>query len=122
MAHSKIETRQGLICEQINMFGERDPANIVVDWLKTAYEHKEEEYDERDISFEKFVLDKFSTWSGGSASQTLRENGYIFYGFSPSGVELARQNFSDKVFIKKSVLLKMLNIKDDHKDILKDEE
>lgn len=122
MARSKIENRQETICEQINMFGERDPANIVVEWLKTAYKNRADEYDDREISFEKFVLDKFSTWSGGSASQTLRENGYIFYGFSPAGVELARQSYSDKVFIKKSVLLRMLNIKDDHKDLMKDEE
>lgn len=126
MAHSKFDTRKTIIGEQMNMFGERDPVNVICEWLTTY--HKELikrgfiRREHRGYKFSDFVLNYFSSYAGGTAHGILKDY-FDTYDFSPTGVKLNSWGSKDKeLFVKKSDILKMLNIKDDHKDLLKDEE
>jgi len=112
--------------EQINMFGERDPAEIVAEWLKERHtrEIKSGFLRKEHITypFEKFVLYEFSHYSGGTASYSLA-NYYRWFDFSPAGVKLtAEKRGGREIFVKKTKILKILNIRDDKKDVMRGEE
>ena len=105
------------------MFGERDPAEIVAEWLKERHVRmiKSGFLRKEHITypFDRFVLYEFSHHSGGTASYSLA-NYYDWFDFSPSGV-LLRKKLTDKGdFVKKCRILKILNIKDDHADVMRE--
>lgn len=112
--------------EQINMFGERDPAEIVAEWLKErhTWEIKSGFLRKEHVTypFEKYVLYEFSHYSGGTASDSLA-NYYRWYNFSPAGVKLTAEKLGvGEIFVKKSKILKILNIHDDKQDVMKGEQ
>jgi len=90
--------------EQINMFGERDPAEIVAEWLKERHVRmiKSGFLREEHITypFDRFVLYEFSHHSGGTAGLSLA-NYYDWFDFSPSGV-LLRKNSRIKAISSKN--------------------
>ena len=112
--------------EQINMFGERDPAQIVADWLKELHSREIKSgflrKEHTTYPFEKFVNYYFSHYCGGTASYSLADS-YHWYDFTPGGVWLSNHGSNGKdVFVTKYAILKILNIKDDHANVMKGEE
>ena len=112
--------------EQINMFGERDPAQIVADWLKELHSREIKSgflrREHTTYPFEKFVLYYFSHYCGGTSSYSLADY-YHWYDFRPAGVLLSNHGSMGKdVFVKKSAILNILNIRDDKQDVMRGEE
>jgi len=112
--------------EQLNMFGERDPAQIVAEWLVEWHDHlvKCGHITKKHIGYElaDYVLGEFSHYSGGTAHGSLADAGYKWYDFSPKGCHLNQRCYmGGEVFIKKSAILRVLGIRDDGRDIMKEE-
>ena len=75
---------------QLSLFEEKTDQEKVREWLLERHEHTQRFW-KRDISFEEFLKSRFTGWEGGSCDV----DGYSFYSFTPSKLELAR-NVDDK--------------------------
>ena len=114
--------------EQLSLFGETDPFHLATQWIVRQYEREkafslrcDESYFKKH-GFGEWLLDKFSSYSGGTTHDTiLEEYGYWFYNYSPKGLELDAREFEERVKFQKAKILKAFGIKDDGKDVLKDD-
>lgn len=108
--------------EQMNLFGEVDPLSLVCKMFRDSYDwwinHDRMPEIERHMDFSEFVLRHFSSYQGGTAPQELKDAGYRHYGCSPKGVELWRDD--GNILVPKVKILRMLQVTDDHKDIMRD--
>ena len=106
--------------EQLSLFGERDPAAIVASWLESYHaELVKQGFGWERTTLAYFVLYEFSHYCGGTAHGELAEH-YFGYDFSPAKCRLVDREGRETI-IKKNAILRLLNIKDDHGDVMKGE-
>lgn len=120
--------------EQMNLFGEREPFDELIERIVQWYEQEKEFYEKYGWEFKKnfdtWLLDHFSTWMGGNADGILWGE-WNFYQWSPSGLRLENSNKliprNDGkgtewyyIFFPKKKILNAFGIKDDRNDALKE--
>ena len=108
--------------EQLNLFGERDELTMVCEMFRHRFEWWRKRWSENEWNptFEKWVLDYFSSYAGGTAPAELEP--YESYCCSPKGIELVIYRGADtkRVQVPKVKILRALGIRDDKKDALKE--
>lgn len=109
--------------EQLTLFEDHlDLLTIVTRYFVRRYERCKSRWSdwEGHPNYNDWLLHEFSSYSGGSADEELERCGYWFYNCSPKGIRLETRgrNFG---FVPKDKILKTFGIKDDRKDVLKDE-
>ena len=95
------------------MFGEHDPLAVAVNGIRAHYEA----YGWG--SLEKWLLHQFSHYCGGNTGGDFY--GYEWFDYSPRGLKLTKLRTGETVEIPKKKILKALGIKDDHRDVLRDQ-
>lgn len=99
--------------EQLNLFGERDPLAAVAEWITSRYERVAKEEYAYPISFDEWLLRKFSSYEGSNCNAPL---GYSYWSFDPSGFRLT--GFKEKpgesysqLYFPKDKILKACGVK-----------
>lgn len=116
--------------EQMNLFGERDPFDELIEHIVKWYEDSnvwKQKHGYRITNFDTWLLDNFSSYRGGNGDSLLFGQ-WTFYDFTPRGLRLTNMKKLIKtedgtewesIFFPKKKILKAFGIKDDNKDALR---
>lgn len=111
--------------EQLSLFGERDTLSIVLEWLTDMYEYRKSQLEhwEGHPNFDKWLLDCFASHQGGTTFGIVGSYGWTLYNMSPKGIELVDTDSKDwrRELIPKAKILRAFGIKDDKRDLLKEQ-
>lgn len=116
--------------EQMNLFGERDPFDELIEHIVKWYEAVkafESRHGHNMQNFDQWLRDNFSSYRGGNG-ESLLFGQWTFYDFTPRGLRLTNMKKLIKtddgtewesIFFPKQKILKAFGIKDDNKDALR---
>lgn len=117
--------------EQMNLFGEREPFDELVERIVQWYESAKAFNTRHGCympNFDQWLRDNFSSYRGGNG-ESLLFGRWTFYDFTPRGLRLTNMKKLIKtetgtewesIFFPKQKILKAFGIRDDGKDALKE--
>lgn len=117
--------------EQMNLFGERDPFDELIEHIVKWYEAVkafESRHGHNMQNFDQWLRDNFSSYRGGNG-ESLLFGQWTFYDFTPRGLRLTNMKKLIKtedgtewesIFFPKEKILKAFGIQDDGKDAMKE--